>query len=638
MGSILDKYTSTGVIEIDFAAFKANSGDPSKVDTGKVVAVFVDEATGDKEIVVYPPETAISTPYLNTHAGTWFAYEKNGTITPEIFDLERDEFSSRLKVFRLSHFARVGQRPVNVTGVSLYNPTGTDGTFDLVYTFSGQTLSWGGGTPVAIGGTATGTYTLDAGSGNTVQVDVRKSALPISDQTDSSLPTSGVGIITGVFVLPIMHSQDLDVISETVTEGTRKISGLEVEVGGTDLSLKRLVGISKRIGAGESIYNINLPNLDEATGYTALPAWLTAVGTAGLGAPTTQLPTDYYAGDDGVLTTADDGFYVAFYEVNFPSYDYETSSKRTTNFWLAGFKQYNSLQSGISGVGGDDIKIPIGIDGGQVTAVMIVKKGVTNLTEAIEDGDAFVLPADADGNFPEQYIYTPVNMEAFLIDNDSTTIIRFQDTWQFMYTTGTSKEWYITRADQISLDTTDGTLISESVRSIIKDVLTRPTIESTGTNREVEAKSAQMPINGTEVTFDNATNTLTVVSGSAPPNGTLITFYYSVGTIPAALFPEVVYYTDNASGPDFQIFTNFRILTSKVLAAFADNGTGTNIFDVVTEQGDSQERILTSGTPEVFNLPSAPLVNFGCKNKTIVRVNNTPMNNVILRKSYKKVV
>jgi hypothetical protein len=128
------------------------------------------------------------------------------------------------------------------------------------------------------------------------------------------------------------------------------------------------------------------------------------------------------------------------------------------------------------------------------------------------------------------------------------------------------------------------------------------------------------------------------VSGSAPPNGTLITFYFSDGTIPAALFDEVVYYTDDASGSNFKLYTNYRVPASKVLATFADNGSGTITFDIVYPQGDSEEKELSSGTPESFDLPSAPLISFGCKNKTMVRVNNSPTNNVKLIKSYKQVV
>jgi len=76
-------------------------------------------------------------------------------------------------------------QPVNVTGVVLSNPTGASGAYNLVYTATGSTLAWGGGTPVAVG--AGGQFVLTATGGATVVANVTTGSLPVANQTDTGL-------------------------------------------------------------------------------------------------------------------------------------------------------------------------------------------------------------------------------------------------------------------------------------------------------------------------------------------------------------------------------------------------------------------------------------------------------------------
>jgi len=408
MSNKLDKYLSTGIIEIDAAAFKKNVGDSSKLDTGYVKVVFVDQETEARKIVEYAPRT-IQITDIGTVAGKWLVFEQNGTITQRELNLSRDELDGTCGSIRVSLFAFVSYRPTfNITGTRLYSPTGTATSYDLYYTFAGQTLSWENGDAVAVG--AGGSFTLWSETGDTgssIQVDVRVSELPGSDQTDLNIVTFNTDTITGVFVFPIFHSQNLDEISNVITRGSIKKSGLEVEPGGTDLSLKQLAGEINRIGAGETRERINFPTVDQAVGYTFLPATSALTGVASLDGATTQIPTDKYACADGLLNTATDGNYIIMYGIDFASYDYETISKRMTRFLIYGYGEYKSRNDAIRAAGGNDIIIPTSIEGACVDAAFVIKKGETNLTDAVSNGDAIILIADEYGDLIKPNPGTP---------------------------------------------------------------------------------------------------------------------------------------------------------------------------------------------------------------------------------------
>lgn len=80
-------------------------------------------------------------------------------------------------------------QPVNITGVTLSEPSGPVGTYDLVFVAGDNTLSWDGGTPVKIvDSTATSDYYLLQGdeTSNTIIAYVPDlSELPNTNQTDS---------------------------------------------------------------------------------------------------------------------------------------------------------------------------------------------------------------------------------------------------------------------------------------------------------------------------------------------------------------------------------------------------------------------------------------------------------------------
>ncbi len=76
-------------------------------------------------------------------------------------------------------------QPVNVTGVVLKRAPSTRGaaSVTLVYTNTGTTLAFGGGTAVDVSGS--GTFVLTGTDGNQIIAEVTAGSLPVSDQNDS---------------------------------------------------------------------------------------------------------------------------------------------------------------------------------------------------------------------------------------------------------------------------------------------------------------------------------------------------------------------------------------------------------------------------------------------------------------------
>jgi len=81
------------------------------------------------------------------------------------------------------------QQPTNVTGVTLIDPIGPIGDYDLVYTAVGQTLAWDGGT--ALAAPVSGVLKLTGTSGNFITAIVSIADLPVVNQSDLALSVTG---------------------------------------------------------------------------------------------------------------------------------------------------------------------------------------------------------------------------------------------------------------------------------------------------------------------------------------------------------------------------------------------------------------------------------------------------------------
>lgn len=80
-------------------------------------------------------------------------------------------------------------QPTNVTGVTLIDPIGPIGDYDLVYTAVGQTLAWDGGT--ALAAPVSGVLKLTGTSGNFITAIVSIADLPVGNQSDLALSVTG---------------------------------------------------------------------------------------------------------------------------------------------------------------------------------------------------------------------------------------------------------------------------------------------------------------------------------------------------------------------------------------------------------------------------------------------------------------
>ncbi|MFC1666163.1 hypothetical protein ACFLZF_00405 [Nanoarchaeota archaeon] len=218
--------------------------------------------------------------------------------------------------------------------------------------------------------------------------------------------------ITNTFNFPLTIETDLDFAEHVMKRGTIKLSGLEIEANTTndDLSLNRLEGRSMRIGAGADRSNINFPYSPLSTNFNFIPAWRDSDNTAVLSGATNQLNFSVYdENGDGTLTQANSGRYVNVYLYFFPYLEGQTV------FQIYGHNEHLSLQGAIDKAGTiDDFYVPTDIRGGVLLASISAKTEVTNLTNAIEVGDARIVLSDNEGeiNPPTSNLETTVNVNS----------------------------------------------------------------------------------------------------------------------------------------------------------------------------------------------------------------------------------
>jgi hypothetical protein len=198
--------------------------------------------------------------------------------------------------------------------------------------------------------------------------------------------------ITSVFDFPLTYETDTDFASYVMKKGTIKLEGGEIEVNSTDLSLKRLAARCLRIGAGDTRDKINFPVSAESAGFSFLPAYRNTDDSAILEASSTQIEVSKYDDGSGTLQTMADGYYSNRYIYFFP---YKSTQ---TVFVIYGHDDYASMQAALEVAGtAQDFFVPTDIRGGVLLAAVTVKKGITNLTQAVSDGDAVITNSDLDG-------------------------------------------------------------------------------------------------------------------------------------------------------------------------------------------------------------------------------------------------
>jgi hypothetical protein len=186
--------------------------------------------------------------------------------------------------------------------------------------------------------------------------------------------------INQVFDFPLVAETNLDLAHFIMSLGVVKTSGLVIEGNVSDLSLKRNLGTTMRVGAGETRAIQNTPVTPEDLIIDILPAYCDGgLGTT-VEALTTQIDTDHYDDCSGTLHALGNNTFGNIYIYFFP---YKTGN---TTFMLYGNAEYAKLSDAITDL--NNVTIRNDIAGGIVLAGISFKKGITNIPSALLTEDA----------------------------------------------------------------------------------------------------------------------------------------------------------------------------------------------------------------------------------------------------------
>lgn len=153
----LNSLLGTGVIEGGEITINA---DTTKFDVAAGSGILMDKTDRNNPTLTrisWTDQTAVTTPFLNTKAGTWIVVDVNGDIVPREIDLSPDELSSFIRLGRLGHFGKTVI--TNTFNFPLY--------YDVENDYAAEIMQYGttnlsGNTVFANGG---GNLKLDKGEG-----------------------------------------------------------------------------------------------------------------------------------------------------------------------------------------------------------------------------------------------------------------------------------------------------------------------------------------------------------------------------------------------------------------------------------------------------------------------------------------
>lgn len=188
--------------------------------------------------------------------------------------------------------------------------------------------------------------------------------------------------INQVFDFPLVAETNLDLAHFVMALGVVRTSGLNIEGNIADLSLKRNVGTTMRIGAGKTRDIQNTPLSPEEIAFDMLPAYCDGTGNSIIEASTTQIDTLHFDECAGSLSTLGNNKYGNVYIYFFPYKDGDTT------FQLYGHGEYNNISQAVGDLA--NVTIRDDLAGGIVLAAISFKKGITDLPAAILLGEATI--------------------------------------------------------------------------------------------------------------------------------------------------------------------------------------------------------------------------------------------------------
>jgi pectin methylesterase-like acyl-CoA thioesterase len=196
--------------------------------------------------------------------------------------------------------------------------------------------------------------------------------------------------IDKVYNFPLTVETDLDFASWVIQQGVIKVKGCEIESGSNSLGTKRLNCETLRIGAGGSRDRINFPVVAEEDNFDMLWAHGNGAGTTIIEGSYNYIDVNNYELTNGTLQEISENKYSNIWIYFFPN------NVSDTTFMIRDNSEYDDLFSAIEGIE-ESPTINDDIQGGIYLAVISFRKGISDLSTAIDDDVARISQVDSLG-------------------------------------------------------------------------------------------------------------------------------------------------------------------------------------------------------------------------------------------------
>lgn len=219
-----------------------------------------------------------------------------------------------------------------------------------------------------------------------------------------------------------------------------------------------------------------------------------------------------------------------------------------------------------------------------------------------------------------------VKGDAVVTGGALTTIIPAQNAWVIANIAG----WVSNNTEQLTINTNGyATYLGLEDVSILLDG--NINLEPVTASKDLSCKFCCINAEDRTVTFTNATN---IINETATPrvNGNTISFKNTLGTLPAGLRKDVIYYVVNKATNTFQV----SYTLGGAAIAFTDDGTPPNSYSLTSLRGSQPVQPIGSGAPRDLIPQADGSVGTGCETLLVVS-NRTDAVNITVRSGYYRV-
>lgn len=147
----------------------------------------------------------------------------------------------------------------------------------------------------------------------------------------------------------------------------------------------------------------------------------------------------------------------------------------------------------------------------------------------------------------------------------------------------------------------------------------------------ISARFAKIGTEARTVTFNAASNLIND-TGTPLSNGDQVSFFNNAGTLPAELFPNIIYFVVGQTANTFQVayFQNGPVIT------FGDQGSGVNTYDIAELHGSNATNNISSTSPRDL-IPQALLTGNPGDKLVAVLINTTNAADLDVNRAYIRV-